>query len=121
MIDHARNYNCERCGDSIPLGCECGPAADMQFLCEGCYEKVRGLPQVAAAKFIGIQPGFGDMSPLALFNLEDDIPGHCAKSTVTRNSVEAAGYRLPEDELAKASDALLNHMARKRCIHSEAV
>jgi len=116
-------HNCERCGVELDWGCERGPVGDYLLLCQRCEFILRNPeePKVAPAVFLGVQPGFGDVPALALFNLTGDVEGngrrHCAGSTVTRRSIEEAGYQVDKSELAKAQTALLNHMAQKRCIH----
>ena len=51
--------------------------------------------RIAPARFCGIQEGFGSIPAIELWNLTADIPGHCAGSTVARETLLAAGYILP--------------------------
>lgn len=50
----------------------------------------------APADFIGIQEGTGRIPGFELYNLTQDIPGHPAGSTVSRETLESAGYKLPK-------------------------
>ena len=50
----------------------------------------------APAKFLGIQPGIpGRIPDLELWNLTESIKGHGAGSTVSRQTIEKAGFYLP--------------------------
>lgn len=49
----------------------------------------------APATFCGVQSGCGVMPDFELWNLTAPIAGHSAGSTVSRQSIEAAGYQLP--------------------------
>ena len=52
---------------------------------------------LAPAVFQGVQQGVpGLVEDFELYNLTEDIPGHPAGSTVARETIEKAGYRLPE-------------------------
>lgn len=54
-------------------------------------------PQSAPATFVGIQEGIpGKIADIELYNLTADIPGHPTGSTVSRETLEKAGYRVPE-------------------------
>lgn len=56
----------------------------------------------APAEFVGIQEGIpGKIADMELFNLTADIPGHNAGSTVTRKTLEEAGYKVPEQAKAE--------------------
>lgn len=48
----------------------------------------------APAHFIGIQDGFGD-PPLELFTLTKPVGDHPVNSTVSRQTLERAGYEVP--------------------------
>ena len=48
------------------------------------------------ATFLGIQPGYGTLPDVELWNLLEDIPGHGNGSTVSRETIEKAGHRLPQ-------------------------
>ena len=51
---------------------------------------------VAPANFLGIQPGIpGRIPDLELWNLTESIKGHGAGSTVSRQTIEKAGFYLP--------------------------
>jgi hypothetical protein len=47
---------------------------------------------VAPAHFIGRQSGCGFAPDIDLYNLDRDIPGHPAGSTVSADTLRAAGY-----------------------------
>jgi hypothetical protein len=117
---------CERCGHEIDNGHE-HSFGEFDILCAGCERKLRHAPapKVVPARFIGVQPGFADLPPVALFNIGHAIQGngysHSAGSTLTRFSVNQAGWMLPEEEIIKAQNALLNHMAQIRCIFPKEV
>ena len=49
----------------------------------------------APAEFLGIQEGFGSIPAIELWNLTQDIEGHVSGSTVSRQTLEAKGYVLP--------------------------
>ena len=49
---------------------------------------------VAPAVFIGVQ-NFGHGITVELFNLTADIAGHPVESTVSRQTLESAGYFVP--------------------------
>lgn len=60
------------------------------------------LPAPAApAKFCGIQDGAGILPSFALYHLTAAIPGHPQGSTVSAQTLERAGYRLPSTPLPK--------------------
>ncbi len=46
------------------------------------------------AIFLGIQPGFLDLQPVELFTLLAPLGVHPAGSTVSRQTLEAHGYRI---------------------------
>lgn len=48
------------------------------------------------AFYIGMQSGYGNMPSFELWNLLIDIPGHPKGSTLRRQTIEKAGYILPE-------------------------
>lgn len=50
----------------------------------------------APAFFVGVQSGIGTKPDLELWTLTADIPGHPEGSTVSRETIEAAGYDMPE-------------------------
>lgn len=52
--------------------------------------------KVAPATFLGNQEMPGGRPPVELWNLTEDIPGHTKGSTVSRQSLEKAGYEFPE-------------------------
>ena len=57
-----------------------------------------GMPKprpLAPATYCGIHRGDGVHADIELWNLTAPIAGHPAKSTVSRETIEAAGYRLP--------------------------
>ena len=47
------------------------------------------------AYFIGRQEGSDGIADFDLYNLTEDIPGHPEGSTVTRSTLEAAGFHVP--------------------------
>lgn len=47
------------------------------------------------AVFLGIQPGFKHIPPVELYNLLAPIGHHPVGSTVTRNTLEAHGFKPP--------------------------
>lgn len=51
---------------------------------------------LAPAVYIGTQPGFQTIPDMDLFNLTKDIPGHPKNSTVSRTTLEKAGFYVPE-------------------------
>jgi hypothetical protein len=53
----------------------------------------------APATYCGILEGFDDVPSVELFNLTADIPGHCKESTVSRQTLESAGYFVPARNL----------------------
>ena len=59
----------------------------------------------APAYFIGWQPVPGGR-PFALYNLTRAIPGHPAGSTVSRLTLEAAGYRVPRPRVLPPREVL---------------
>jgi hypothetical protein len=48
------------------------------------------------AVYIGSQERLSG-SPIALFNLLQDIPGHCVDSTVSAQTLRANGVRVPRE------------------------
>lgn len=53
----------------------------------------------APVRYLGLQRGIpGKVPDQALFNLTEDIPGHPKGSTVSRETLEKAGYEVPEAE-----------------------
>lgn len=52
--------------------------------------------KVAPATYLGIQKGFDTIKDIELYNLTDDIPGHPEGSTVSRQTLELAGYTVPQ-------------------------
>jgi hypothetical protein len=63
--------------------------------------------------FSGIQDAPPPMEPVALFNLDQDIPGHPKGSTVTAKSIHLAGYYVDPAEFKKARRALRDFKERK--------
>ncbi len=58
----------------------------------------------APATFIGVQEGIpGKIADIELYNLTQDIPGHPEGSTVSRETLEKAGFEVPQKPEAKAS------------------
>lgn len=53
-----------------------------------------GRPQ-APAVFVGTQDGCGVFPSFALYNLTAEIPGHPVGSTVSAETLTAAGYAVP--------------------------
>lgn len=49
----------------------------------------------APAIYRGMQDGFGIVPDFELWDLTADIPGHPSRSTVSRQTLEAAGYYVP--------------------------
>ena len=49
----------------------------------------------APAHYIGTQEGFGTIKAIDLFNLTAPIPGHPVDSTVSRETLELAGFECP--------------------------
>lgn len=83
-----------------------GPVGLFGFIAHkrrGCPTAGRALPSspslperpFAPATFCGVQSGCGVMPDFELWNLTAPISGHSAGSTVSRQSIEAAGYQLP--------------------------
>jgi hypothetical protein len=73
----------------------------------------------APAVFGGVQEGLParGVPDIELFNLTQEIPGHPAGSTVSRNTLEAAGYTVPaprpaEPQVASLSDELVEPTPR---------
>ena len=63
-----------------------------------CLQKTDMLDQTltAPAFYVGWQEGSHHIGGgFALYTLTEDIPGHCQWSTVSGNTLEAAGFRLP--------------------------
>jgi hypothetical protein len=58
-------------------------------------EAACGLKPVIRARFEGVQPWPGCDQVLELWTLEETIPGHPAGSTVSRETIQRAGYALP--------------------------
>jgi hypothetical protein len=56
----------------------------------------RDLYELTPARFLGWQPRPSGRAPVELWNLVVAIPGHPAGSTVTRETIEGAGYHLPQ-------------------------
>lgn len=52
--------------------------------------------RLAPAVFLGWQSGCGVRPDFALFNLRAEIAGHPRGSTVSAETLEAAGFRVPE-------------------------
>lgn len=58
----------------------------------------------APATFVGIQEGIpGKIADIELYNLTQDIPGHPTGSTVSRQTLEKAGFAVPEKPAKVAS------------------
>jgi hypothetical protein len=55
-------------------------------------EETQASKPPAPAIFIGTQR-IGP--PIDLYNLTEDIPGHCKHSTVSRETLEKAGFSVP--------------------------
>lgn len=66
------------------------------------------------AQFIGIQEGVGRQPAFELFNLLADIEGHPVGSTVSRATIEEAGYTCPQTEFneEKEFDRMMEQRAR---------
>jgi hypothetical protein len=60
------------------------------------------MAPVAPAIWCGWQPNLDGLPPYALWNLTQDIPGHCAGSTVVSRTLERAGYIVEEPPYAHA-------------------
>jgi hypothetical protein len=58
---------------------------------------------VAPAVYVGRQDGAGIFDDFDLYNLTADIPGHPEGSTVSAETLERAGYRLPLDIRASSA------------------
>ena len=54
-------------------------------------------PMAAPALFLGIQPGFGDVSAIELYVLLSPVGHHPIGSTVSRQTLERHGYNLMID------------------------
>ena len=63
----------------------------------------------APAIYAGTQEGFGTIPPFRLYNLTANIPGHPAGSTVSDQTLLAAGYRLPVSVQARRQAAKNSH------------
>lgn len=50
---------------------------------------------VVDAEYLGVQLGYGYQRDTELWNLGQSIPGHPSGSTVSTETIERAGYRLP--------------------------
>lgn len=50
---------------------------------------------LAPAVFVGVQEGFEQIPSIELYNLTTDIAGHSNGSTVSRDTIERAGFYLP--------------------------
>lgn len=50
---------------------------------------------IAPVTYCGFQPGYGHLPGQHLYTLTADIPGHCAKSTVSETTLRKAGYEIP--------------------------
>lgn len=61
---------------------------------------VKSCKSPAPAEFVAIQDGFGIVEDFEMWNLTRDIPGHCSGSTVSRQTLEAAGYFVPKSRSA---------------------
>lgn len=63
----------------------------------------------APAKFIGIQPGFGQIPSFELYTLEAPVGDHPAGSSVSRETLENHGFSVPPiplpDQVLKARSA----------------
>lgn len=69
------------------------PAKDVKVV------PVKNEPQQnkeAPATYAGFQEGMADLPGFHLWNLTKDIPGHPAGSTVSSNTLEAAGFKVPK-------------------------
>jgi hypothetical protein len=58
---------------------------------------------LAPAVFIGVQEGWGVIPDSELYNLTAPIPDRTTGSTVTRETLEAAGYYVPARNAVSAS------------------
>lgn len=54
-----------------------------------------GEKVTAPARFLGIQEGIGHIPNIELWDLMEDIDGHCVGSTVSRQTLEKAGFYVP--------------------------
>ena len=54
-------------------------------------------PMIAPAQFLGIQPGFGEVSPIELYVLLSPVGHHPIGSTVSRQTLERHGYNVVID------------------------
>ena len=55
-------------------------------------------PMIAPAQFLGIQPGFGEVSPIELYVLLSPVGHHPVGSTVSRQTLERHGYNIVIDQ-----------------------
>jgi len=61
--------------------------------------------QEIACSFAFWQPAWGSFPAMDFYNLKEPIPSHPMNSTVSRQTIEKAGYAVPEAEAAKALEA----------------
>jgi hypothetical protein len=54
---------------------------------------------LAPAEFCGVQSGFGVRPDFEIFNLTAPVGDHPEHSTVSRDTLEHAGYRVPERKI----------------------
>lgn len=66
------------------------------------------LRPLAPAVFAGRQEGIGRIPDFDLYNLTAAIPGHPEGSTVSAETLERAGYRLPLDIRASSAGVSAN-------------
>ncbi len=62
--------------------------------------------EAAPAVYIGHQEGFGNHPGFDMFNLTRDLPGHPEGSTVSRQTLEEAGFHVPVEPKASFMPAL---------------
>lgn len=71
----------------LALGLGCWLGSEVQ-------DEADGRP-VCQCEYLGVQLGYGFQRDTELYNLISAIPGHSAGSTVSKETIERAGYRLP--------------------------
>lgn len=69
-------------------------------------------PPVAPANFLGWQPAGPGVAPIELWDLTEDIPDHPRHSTVSRATLERAGYWVPP-ALKSPETAHAEHQLRR--------